>query len=263
MDGVRGTWDDEEEEDEDEVEDEQEGDGEKVEEEGDEGLKKKTKTKTKKKKKKKTMRKGSGGGGGSRGAVVILAATDRRDQLDDAILRPGRLDQQIEMSLPSADERRKILFRYMSAMPVGAAADVSAEKTETVGEVGKLPFAIDANVAPGAPDVFVFGSGGGAGGGTASSTSSLFTFGGNAADAAEGGGGGGDAGGGGVFGSGSGSLLSELVWRTDGCSGAQLEDLCREAAMHALRRDIASERVLEADFLAALRAVRGSGERSS
>ena len=248
MDGVRGTWDDEEEED----EDEQEGDGEKEEEEGDEGLKKKKTTK----KKKKTMRKGSGGGGGSRGAVVILAATDRRDQLDDAILRPGRLDQQIEMSLPSADERRKILFRYMSAMPVG-------DETETVGEAGKLPFAIDANVAPGAPDVFVFGSGGGAGGGTASSTSSLFTFGGNAADAAEGGGGGGDAGGGGVFGSGSGSLLSELVWRTDGCSGAQLEDLCREAAMHALRRDIASERVLEADFLAALRAVRGSGERSS
>jgi len=37
--------------------------------------------------------------------VIILAATNRADILDPALLRPGRMDRQIEMTLPNIDER--------------------------------------------------------------------------------------------------------------------------------------------------------------
>jgi len=37
--------------------------------------------------------------------VVVLAATNRSDILDAALLRPGRFDRQIEITLPNIDER--------------------------------------------------------------------------------------------------------------------------------------------------------------
>ena len=41
--------------------------------------------------------------------IVILAATNRADILDDALLRPGRFDRKIEVSLPNVDGRERIL----------------------------------------------------------------------------------------------------------------------------------------------------------
>jgi len=41
-------------------------------------------------------------------AVIILAATNRADILDDAIKRPGRFDRQIEVTNPNIDERAAI-----------------------------------------------------------------------------------------------------------------------------------------------------------
>lgn len=41
-------------------------------------------------------------------SVVILAATNRGDMLDDAIKRPGRFDRQIEVTTPNIDERASI-----------------------------------------------------------------------------------------------------------------------------------------------------------
>ena len=41
-------------------------------------------------------------------AVIILAATNRADILDDAIKRPGRFDRQIEVTNPNIDERTAI-----------------------------------------------------------------------------------------------------------------------------------------------------------
>lgn len=38
-------------------------------------------------------------------SVIILAATNRADILDSALKRPGRFDRQIEVTLPSIDER--------------------------------------------------------------------------------------------------------------------------------------------------------------
>ena len=44
----------------------------------------------------------------SRGDVVIIAATNRSDILDPALLRPGRFDRMIEFTIPKDDEREKI-----------------------------------------------------------------------------------------------------------------------------------------------------------
>ena len=39
-------------------------------------------------------------------SVIVMGATNMGDQLDPAIKRPGRFDRQIEITLPSIDERR-------------------------------------------------------------------------------------------------------------------------------------------------------------
>ena len=46
--------------------------------------------------------------------IVIMAATNRRDILDQAILRPGRFDRIIRVSLPDIDSRKKIIDYYLT-----------------------------------------------------------------------------------------------------------------------------------------------------
>ena len=64
--------------------------------------------------------------------VLVLAATNRRDLLDPALLRPGRFDIQIELPLPDPAAREKIFQVHFRDRPL--AADVTArwlaEKTE-------------------------------------------------------------------------------------------------------------------------------------
>ena len=38
-------------------------------------------------------------------SVIVIAATNRVDILDPALLRPGRFDRQVEITLPSLEER--------------------------------------------------------------------------------------------------------------------------------------------------------------
>lgn len=38
--------------------------------------------------------------------VIVLAATNRKDILDSALLRPGRFDRTVEITLPSIEERK-------------------------------------------------------------------------------------------------------------------------------------------------------------
>jgi cell division protease FtsH len=56
--------------------------------------------------------------------VVILAATNRPDVLDRALLRAGRFDRQIEVSLPTEAGRRQILKIHARLVPLGVDADV-------------------------------------------------------------------------------------------------------------------------------------------
>jgi transitional endoplasmic reticulum ATPase len=48
-----------------------------------------------------------------RDRVVVIGATNRVDVLDEAILRPGRMDSIVEMKLPDQEERREILDLYV------------------------------------------------------------------------------------------------------------------------------------------------------
>jgi AFG3 family protein len=41
-------------------------------------------------------------------SVIVLAATNRKDTLDSALLRPGRFDRTVEITTPSIKEREQI-----------------------------------------------------------------------------------------------------------------------------------------------------------
>ena len=50
--------------------------------------------------------------------IVVIAATNRLDILDEALLRPGRFDRHIEVSLPDINAREKILNLHLKNKPV-------------------------------------------------------------------------------------------------------------------------------------------------
>lgn len=50
--------------------------------------------------------------------IVVIAATNRLDTLDEALLRPGRFDRQIEIGLPDVNARKQILNLYASRKPL-------------------------------------------------------------------------------------------------------------------------------------------------
>lgn len=50
--------------------------------------------------------------------IIVIAATNRLDILDEALLRPGRFDRHIEVSLPDINAREKILNLYFKNKPV-------------------------------------------------------------------------------------------------------------------------------------------------
>lgn len=54
-----------------------------------------------------------------REGIVIMAATNRLDILDEALLRPGRFDRHIEVSLPDVSAREKIINLHLKNKPVG------------------------------------------------------------------------------------------------------------------------------------------------
>ena len=102
--------------------------------------------------------------------IVIIAATNRPDMVDPAVLRPGRFDRLIYVPEPDDKGRLQILKIYTKGMPISKDVD-----------------------------------------------------------------------------------LNQLTIMTKYYGGADLESLCREAAMHALRRDVNSQEVTMKDFLDALK----------
>lgn len=59
-------------------------------------------------------------------SVIVLAATNRPEILDQALLRPGRFDRQILVSLPDRDARAKILALHLKGRPVEQDLDLVA-----------------------------------------------------------------------------------------------------------------------------------------
>ncbi|XP_059569952.1 paraplegin isoform X2 [Alligator mississippiensis] len=55
-------------------------------------------------------------GMGSRDHVIVLASTNRADVLDDALIRPGRLDRHIFIDLPTLQDRREIFEQYLKGL---------------------------------------------------------------------------------------------------------------------------------------------------
>jgi cell division protease FtsH len=72
---------------------------------------------------------------GSEG-VVVLAATNRAEILDAALLRPGRFDRRVTVSPPDLAGRRKILEVHSRGVPVAPGVDLQALAGATPGMVG-------------------------------------------------------------------------------------------------------------------------------
>lgn len=51
--------------------------------------------------------------------IVVIAATNRLDVLDDALLRPGRFDRHVEITLPDVRAREQIINLHLKNKPVG------------------------------------------------------------------------------------------------------------------------------------------------
>jgi cell division protease FtsH len=68
--------------------------------------------------------------------VVVMAATNRPDILDAALLRPGRFDRQIIVPLPEAEERHAILKVHTSGKRMGGDVDLETMAKATPGMSG-------------------------------------------------------------------------------------------------------------------------------
>jgi len=71
-----------------------------------------------------------------REGVIIMAATNRPDVLDAALLRPGRFDRRVTINIPDIREREAILSLHMRNKPIGKDVDVKILARRTPGFVG-------------------------------------------------------------------------------------------------------------------------------
>ena len=69
-------------------------------------------------------------------SVVLIAATNRADILDPALLRPGRFDRQIVVDRPTVEGRKKILEVHAKDKPIGSDVDISRVASLTSGFTG-------------------------------------------------------------------------------------------------------------------------------
>lgn len=68
--------------------------------------------------------------------VIILAATNRADVLDPALLRPGRFDRRTNIMLPERHDREAILKVHFKKKPVDATVNLDALAAKTAGSSG-------------------------------------------------------------------------------------------------------------------------------
>ncbi|GAG33906.1 unnamed protein product, partial [marine sediment metagenome] len=68
--------------------------------------------------------------------VIVLAATNRGDLLDSALMRPGRFDRRIMLDLPDIEGRKKILEIHRKGKPFDKSVDWDKAAKRTVGFSG-------------------------------------------------------------------------------------------------------------------------------
>lgn len=68
--------------------------------------------------------------------IIVIAATNRADILDKALLRPGRFDRQVPVQLPDVKGREKILGVHMQKVPASPNVDLGLIARGTVGMSG-------------------------------------------------------------------------------------------------------------------------------
>ena len=68
--------------------------------------------------------------------VIVLAATNRSDVLDPALLRPGRFDRRVNIDLPDRPDRKLILETHFKDKPVSKEVDLDALAAKAAGSSG-------------------------------------------------------------------------------------------------------------------------------
>jgi cell division protease FtsH len=68
--------------------------------------------------------------------VVVMAATNRPDVLDPALLRPGRFDRKVTLELPGREARKQILAVHARDIPLAGDVDLGSIAARTVGFSG-------------------------------------------------------------------------------------------------------------------------------
>jgi len=64
--------------------------------------------------------------------IIVIAATNRPDTLDEALLRPGRFDRRVEIGLPDLAARRQIIALHAENKPISPATDLDKLAVDTV-----------------------------------------------------------------------------------------------------------------------------------
>ena len=75
-------------------------------------------------------------GFGTNSGVIILAATNRADMLDSALLRAGRFDRQINVDLPDLNERKAIFAVHLKPVKIDPTVDIDMLARQTPGFSG-------------------------------------------------------------------------------------------------------------------------------
>ena len=69
--------------------------------------------------------------------IIIIAATNRPDVLDPALLRPGRFDRQVVVPRPDIDGREQILAVHMKKVPLAPDVDARVDRARNAGLLGR------------------------------------------------------------------------------------------------------------------------------
>ncbi len=75
-------------------------------------------------------------GFGTNSGVIILAATNRADMLDSALLRAGRFDRQIHVDLPDLNERKEVFMVHLKPLKIDDSVDIDFLARQTPGFSG-------------------------------------------------------------------------------------------------------------------------------